>query len=264
MKKTTTKSIQLNQILTNKLLGSSELVRLLNDYFLSIYKNKSEFKLSIQSAKLKLGHFADVNNYLKRLSIEQNNEKSLSDFLKNYSSAQKEKVEIIFAGLYPEIKNMDTVMTLSRSGTVLEVLKVWHKKNKKIKVIVCESRPKYEGRLMAESLAKAGIQVELITDAMMSLLFDRVDAAIIGADSILKNGNIVNKAGSNSLALLCKEYKKPFYVVTARSKFSTTKEFKPKKENPKEVFNKKFSNLSVANIYFEEIDKKFITKIYTD
>ncbi|NUM62766.1 MAG: hypothetical protein HUU44_11600 [Ignavibacteriaceae bacterium] len=225
---------------------------MLNDYFLSIYKNKSEFKLSIQSAKLKLGHFADVNNYLKRLSIEQNNEISLSYFLKNYSSAQKERVEIIFAGLYPEIKNMDTVMTLSRSGTVL------------IKVIVCESRPKYEGRLMAESLAKAGIQVELITDAMMSLLYDRVDAAIIGADSILKNGNIVNKAGSKSLALLCKEYKKPFYVVTARSKFSTTKEFKPKKENPKEVFNKKFSNLSVANIYFEEIDKKFITKIYTD
>ncbi len=159
---------------------------------------------------------------------------------------------------------MKRVITLSRSGTVLEILKLWHQKNKKLKVVVCESRPKFEGRLMAKELADNGINVELITDAMMGLYVPKVDAAIIGADTVLKNGNVVNKVGSKSLALLCKEYKKPFYVVTSKSKLSKKKIFKPKKENPQEIWDKKVKNLSISNIYFEEIEKKLITKIFTD
>jgi translation initiation factor eIF-2B subunit delta len=98
----------------------------------------------------------------------------------------------------------------------------------------------------------------------MGLIVPKVDAGIIGADIVLKNGNIVNKVGSKSLALLCREYKKPFYAVTSHSKFSKRKIFKPKKENPREIFDKKVKNLSTSNIYFEEIEKKLITKIFTE
>ncbi|MCU0413500.1 MAG: hypothetical protein MUE91_03715, partial [Ignavibacteriaceae bacterium] len=77
-------------------------------------------------------------------------------------------------------------------------------------------------------------------------------------------GNVVNKVGSKSLSLLCKENKKSLFVVTSKSKFTKKKIFKPKKEDPQEVWVNKFKNLSVSNIYFEEIENKLITKIFTD
>jgi translation initiation factor 2B subunit (eIF-2B alpha/beta/delta family) len=117
---------------------------------------------------------------------------------------------------------------------------------------------------MAEELAANGIKVELITDAMIGLYVHKVDAAIIGADMVLKNRNVVNKVGSKALALMCKENKKPLYVVTTRSKFSNKDNFKPKKEKPDEIWNMKIKNLSISNTYFEKVDKKLITKIFTN
>ena len=255
---------QLNQILNDKTSGSSEIVNLLNDYFLLIRNNKSGFQKSILISKSKLDHFEEVNSYLKQLKTKLKNEKELLKFLSSYSPLQKNKIERIFRNIYPRLKKFDRVITISKSRTVFEVLKHWFQKNPNIKVIVCESRPKFEGRLMAESLAKIGIKTTLVTDAMMSLFVPQVDVTIIGADTILKNGNVINKVGSKSLSLNCKENKKPFYVVTTKSKFSATNKFKLSKENPKEVYNKKVRNLSVTNIYFEEIDKKLITRIFTD
>lgn len=261
---TSAKSNQLNQIVNNKTLGSSELVQQLNNYFISIQNNKKELLQGISKVKIKLKQFEAVNSYLEELLSEMKTGHSLSNFLISQSSIQKEKIEIIFSELYPQLIKKCSVITLSRSGTVLEILKRWYNKNKKIKVIVCESRPNLEGRLMAESLSKIGIETTLITDAMMSLFIPQIDAALIGSDLVLKNGNVVNKVGSKALAILCKEYKKPFYVVTSKSKFTKNKSFKPNKEAPQEIWDKKLKNLRIQNVYFEEIEKKLITKIFTD
>lgn len=258
------KSHQLNRILNNKTLGSSELVQILNSYFLSIHKTKSEILQSIRLIKARLGHFEAINSYIKQLQSELKSEPGLLFFLRSHSIQQKEIKDIIFKKIYSHLKNLNRIITLSRSGTVLGILQLWHQKNKKLKVVVCESRPKFEGRLMANDLASEGINVELITDAMMGLYIPKIDAVIIGADIVLETGNVVNKVGSKALALLCKEYKKPFYVVTSKSKLSKKKIFKSKKENPQKVWDKKVKNLSISNIYFEEIEKKLITKIFTD
>ena len=259
-------SHQLDQILNNKTLGSSELVQLLNDYLFSIRNNKTEFINAIRLAKVKLGHFEAINSYLKELNsiMKEENKSELRDFLMSHSRNENEKIKIIFNKLYPKLRKVERVITLSRSGTVSEILKLWHQRNNNLRVVICESRPKFEGRLMAKELADKGISVELITDAMMGLIVPNVDAAIIGADIVLKNGNVVNKVGSKLLALLCREYKKPFYVVTSHSKLSKRKIFKPKKENPQEIWDRKVKNLSMSNIYFEEIEKKLITKIFTE
>jgi len=98
----------------------------------------------------------------------------------------------------------------------------------------------------------------------MALQLPEADAAIIGTDVILKNGNVVNKVGSKSLALLCKEFNKPFYVVSTRSKKSTRINFKQIEENPDEIWNKKMKHLSTLNIYFEVVEKKYISRIFTD
>jgi translation initiation factor 2B subunit (eIF-2B alpha/beta/delta family) len=257
------KSHQLERILNNKRLGSSELVELLNEYLLSIGKVKSKISRSLHKVKKTLGHFEDVNSYIRQLQ-SANKAGRLHEFLSSYSIKHKDNLEIIFDKMYGRLKHLNSFITLSRSRTVLEILKLWYEKNKKIKVVVCESRPKLEGRLMAESLALEGIHTELITDAMMGLYVSRVEAAVIGADIILTNGNVINKVGSFSLSLICRAYNKPFYVVTTQSKFSSSDNFKIKKENPKEVLDKKNKNLTVRNIYFEEIDKKYISKVFTE
>jgi translation initiation factor 2B subunit (eIF-2B alpha/beta/delta family) len=257
---------KLNKILNNKTLGSSELTHLLNKYFLSIRSNTPEIIKSIQFADSKLAHYQGVKSYLNELNdcLKKKDETMLTNFLKRYSNTEEEKVEIIFKRICPVLSKMRSIITLSRSGTLLGILKLWHQKNKNLKVVVCESRPMYEGRLEAMDLIKAGIKVELITDVMMGTYVPNVDTAIIGADVVLNNKNVVNKVGSRALALFCQESKKPFYVVTTRSKFSNRNSFKPKKENSKEVWNKHSKNLKVSNFYFEEVEKKLITKIFSD
>ncbi|MEJ2104154.1 MAG: hypothetical protein P8X47_06190 [Ignavibacteriaceae bacterium] len=252
--------------MNDKIHGSSELSAMLNEYLFSIRNNPNQIKESIKLIQKKLGYFEVINYYLKELKriLRKKNKSDLINFLTSYSKKEDKKIESIFSKIYPVVKNIECVITLSRSKTVIDVLKLWHRKNKKSNVIICESRPKYEGRLTALDLVKAGIKVELITDAMMGIYISKVDAAIIGADSVLKNGNVINKVGSKSLALFCKEYRKPFYVVTTKSKFSKSKSFKSKKENSKEVWDKSIENIKMNNVYFEEVEKKIVTKIFTD
>ena len=259
-------SQNLNDILKNKTLGSSEIVRLLNDYFYSIRNNIPEIRKNIKKVKSSLTQFQGVDTYLKELGyvLRKNNKTELKSFLSEHTNKELKKFEILFSKVYPFLKDFESVITISRSGTVLEILKLWYKKNKRIEVIVCESRPMFEGRLLAIDLVKEGIKVKLITDAMMGLYINEVDAAIIGADDVLKNGNIINKVGSKALALLSRDQKKPVYVLSSKSKFSNQKYYRLKSENPNEVWNKKSKKLSIQNIYFEEIEKKLITKVVTD
>ena len=259
-------SNSLNKILKDNIHGSSELANRLNQYFLSIRNKPTQIKESIKLAHKKLGHVEIINSYLNTLNkiLGKENKADLINFLINYLGNEGKKVKTIFSKIYPVVKDIESVITLSRTKTVIDVLKLLYEKNKKIKVIICESRPKFEGRLMALDLAKAEIKVELITDAMMGIYVSKVDAAIIGADSVFKNGNIINKVGSKALALLCKEAKKPFYVVATKSKYSKINSFKAKNENSKEVWNKSEKNMKVSNIYFEEVEKAHITKIITN
>ena len=56
---------------------------------------------------------------------------------------------------------------------------------------------------MAKELLKCGLKVDMITDAMAGIFVPKADAVIVGADAVLNNGNVINKAGSLSLALYC-------------------------------------------------------------
>ena len=257
---------KLEKLFRNKKLGSSELVIKLNELCRTFQSDNKLIKSSITLINTNLGHFPSVSNYISELStiVSSNDKVRLMKFFEDFSKSESDKYKNIFNKLLKCIPNSKNVITLSRSGTVLNILKLWQSINRNLRVVVCESRPMLEGRLLAEDLLKFGLKVELIADSVMSLFVPKVDAAIIGTDSVLKNRNVVNKTGSKSLALLCKEYEKSFYVITTRSKFSNKKTFKPKKENPEEIWTKKNKNLKVSNIYFEEIENELITKIITE
>ncbi|MFB3923869.1 MAG: S-methyl-5-thioribose-1-phosphate isomerase [Terriglobia bacterium] len=105
-------------------------------------------------------------------------------------------------------------------GTALGVIRAAVAAGKQINVFADETRPFLQGaRLTAWELAKDGIPVTLITDNMAGhfMKAGQIKAAIVGADRIAANGDVANKIGTYSVAVLAKENQIPFYVAAPLS-----------------------------------------------
>ena len=105
-------------------------------------------------------------------------------------------------------------------GTTLGVVRAAHDQGKHIHIWVDETRPFLQGaRLTAWELLQAGIPATLITDSMAGYFMSggRVDIVLVGADRIAANGDVANKIGTYSLAVLAKENGVPFYSVAPTS-----------------------------------------------
>jgi methylthioribose-1-phosphate isomerase len=105
-------------------------------------------------------------------------------------------------------------------GTALGIIKAAKEQGKKMSVFVTETRPLLQGaRLTAWELMQEDIPVTLITDSMAGYFMRRnkVDCVIVGADRIAANGDVANKIGTYTLAVLAKESKIPFYVAVPTS-----------------------------------------------
>ncbi|MEZ4451985.1 MAG: S-methyl-5-thioribose-1-phosphate isomerase [Nannocystaceae bacterium] len=101
-------------------------------------------------------------------------------------------------------------------GTALGVLRRAHVDGRRIHVFADETRPVLQGaRLTAWELARDGIPVTVITDGMAGALMARgeIQAAIVGADRIARNGDVANKIGTYTVAVLCRHHRLPFYVA---------------------------------------------------
>jgi translation initiation factor eIF-2B subunit delta len=102
------------------------------------------------------------------------------------------------------------ILTHSLSASVLACFRRLRARG--VTAIASESRPLNEGRRLAEQLAGWSIPVSLITDAQLGLFAAEADLALIGADRVLADGSVVNKAGSYLLALAARDRGIPFYV----------------------------------------------------
>ena len=101
-------------------------------------------------------------------------------------------------------------------GTALGVIKAAKEQGKRVSVMVTETRPLLQGaRLTTWELKQENIPVTLITDSMAGYFMHRkkIDCVIVGADRIAANGDVANKIGSYTLAVLAKENHIPFYVA---------------------------------------------------
>jgi methylthioribose-1-phosphate isomerase len=101
-------------------------------------------------------------------------------------------------------------------GTALGVVRAAHAAGRGLHVFVDETRPFLQGaRLTAWELQQLGVPMTLITDNMAGHFMSRgkVDLVIVGADRIAANGDVANKIGTYSLAVLARENGIPFYVA---------------------------------------------------
>lgn len=106
------------------------------------------------------------------------------------------------------------------SGTALGIIFKAHQAGRQIHVFVDETRPLLQGaRLTAWELHQAGIPFTLITDNMAAYVMERygIDAVLVGADRIARNGDTANKIGTYNLAILAAYHHIPFYVVAPSS-----------------------------------------------
>lgn len=150
----------------------------------------------------------------------------------------------------------NTVLTLSRSGTVLEVLR-----RTNVAVIVCESRPAREGVGVAEQLADE-TRVTLAVDASAAhLLAERpVDAVLVGADTVFPDGSVLNKVGTRSIALAAAREDVPVYAVTAADKIHTDCEAAFEDGDRTAVYDGE-ADIEVANPTFDRTPAELVTVV---
>ena len=166
-----------------------------------------------------------------------------------------------------------TIMTCSISGTVVDVLAA--NSSTIQQVITLEGRPRYEGREMARSLQQKGFAVTLITDAQADIFMPQCDSVVVGADSILANGDVLNKAGTALLGWSAQGHAVPLYVLCETLKISsqqwqdgaehwqTNLTLLEEKEST-EVLERPIEGVTVRNFYFDRTPCKLVSQVITE
>ncbi|MCS6305121.1 MAG: S-methyl-5-thioribose-1-phosphate isomerase [Nitrospira sp.] len=162
-------------------------------------------------------------------------------------------------------------------GTALGVIRSAWEQGKKIKVIADETRPVLQGsRLTAWELMQDQIPVTLITDNMAGSLMrqGKIHLCVVGADRIAANGDVANKIGTYSVAVLAKAHNIPFYVAAPYSTIDlNTKsgaDIPIEQRNPSEVTTIHGSHpvapkdVAVYNPAFDVTPAELITGIITE
>jgi len=161
-------------------------------------------------------------------------------------------------------------------GTALGVIRTAVAQGKQIQVFADETRPFLQGaRLTAWELARDGIPVTLITDSMAGhfMKLGKVQAAIVGADRIAANGDVANKIGTYTVAVLAHENNIPFYVAAPLStidlNIATGDQIPIEERSPEEV--KQVAGVPIAppavearHPAFDVTPHRYITAIITE
>ncbi|MBB6283732.1 S-methyl-5-thioribose-1-phosphate isomerase [Geobacillus subterraneus] len=178
----------------------------------------------------------------------------------------------------------DRVMTIcnagsiatARYGTALAPFYLAKEKGIELSVYALETRPVLQGaRLTTWELMQAGVDVTLITDNMaaQTLKAKHINAIIVGADRIARNGDTANKIGTFGLALLAQSFGIPFYVAAPLStidiKTKTGADIPIEERHPDEVTH--LAGVRIApegvNVYnpaFDVTPNELITAIITE
>lgn len=166
------------------------------------------------------------------------------------------------------------LLTCSISGTVLDVLLTLRQQIER--VIVLEGRPRFEGRAMASSLGEQGVAVTLITDAQADIFLPQCQAVVVGADSVLVNGDLINKAGTALIAWAARARSIPFYTLCETLKISPQRWFEHdpsrmeanlallEEKESAEVLEQPIAGVDVHNYYFDRTPYRLLTHVVTE
>ena len=183
---------------------------------------------------------------------------NVSLFLQNLEASREQTAEIGAK----RIRDGMLIFTHCHSSTVTRMIAKAKADGKTFSVICTETRPAYQGRITAREMVELGIQTMFIVDSAARSYMGDVDLVLVGADAITSEGNVVNKIGTSSIALLAHEARKPFYVVSELLKFDPDTlggEYERiEHRNPAEVWSEAPKDLSVRNPAFDVTPSRYI------
>lgn len=182
------------------------------------------------------------------------------------------------------IRDGDTILTHCNAGslatggygTATAPMLVAKEQGKRIQVIADETRPVLQGaRLTSWELMQAGIPVTLITDNTAGALMKRgmIDLAIVGTDRTTRNGDVANKIGTYTVAVMCREHGIPFYVAAPLSSIDFTMpsgDLIPIEERHADEVTTIWGHrvapegVNVINLAFDVTPAKYVTALFTE
>ena len=155
------------------------------------------------------------------------------------------------------LRRYRTVLTYSYSSTVLATLAAAARTGRSRigveRVILSESRPLFEGRVLAERLAAKGLAVTMVIDAALREQVAVADAVVVGADTVLERA-YANRLGTRVLQEHARTARKPFFVLADTSKFlppAMAPFYRIEEKPPQEVWRDPPKSVIVLNRYFQ-------------
>jgi methylthioribose-1-phosphate isomerase len=182
------------------------------------------------------------------------------------------------------IRDGDTILTHCNAGslatggfgTATAPIYIAHEQGKQIQVFADETRPVNQGsRLTSWELMQAGIPVTLITDSSAGAVMKRgmVDLVIVGTDRTTRNGDVANKIGTYTVAVLSHEHGIPFYVAAPLSSIDFSLDSGDKiiieERHPDEVrmiggHQIAPTEVNVLNFAFDVTPARYVTAFFTE
>lgn len=200
-------------------------------------------------------------NTLNKLAKKNSRESILNHF----SEAQG-KINI---NVNKVIKNKEIIFTHCHSTNVINSLIYSKKQKKNFEIYNTETRPLFQGRKTARDLSSKKIKVTNFVDSAISIALEgkqgnkKVSKVFLGSDAILKNGDVINKVGSNLISEIAKLNKIPVYIIADSWKF-TDKNIELEQRGYSEVWDNAPKNVKIKNPSFEKIPNKNISYIISE
>ena len=151
------------------------------------------------------------------------------------------------------VRSGSRIVTYSACDGVEELLRRARGRGRRFTVTVSEGRPEGEGAALAERLARAGIEVTLLTDAALFGQLDDADLLLVGANAVCREG-VINKAGTAALAEIASARRVPCVVVAGCEKFlpPALSPFLNDGEGPAaKLFRRRVARLKAVNRIFD-------------
>ena len=258
------RNVAIAAITATEMLASQTEARTKKEFLKELLKAKEILLASRETEPLMRNAIRLIIN-----QVEKSTEKSIKKLVETVSTASQQflrdlensKERIAEIGSR-RIRNNSTILTHCHSSTVTHLLKKAKQDGKVFQVICTETRPVFQGKITAREMLGLDVETTFIVDSAARFFMNQVDLVIVGADAITSEGNVINKIGTSTIALVAQEARTPFYVVSELLKFDPATMYgdyeKIEERGTDEIWKDPPRNLIIRNPAFDVTRRDFI------
>ena len=188
------------------------------------------------------------------------------DFMQAHRASTVGSLDVLADHAVEHLRGHATIMTYSRSATVIRVLTSLSERRSALRVFCGEGRPMLEGQTLASELAWAGVDVTVGVDMALFGWLPEVSSLLIGADSLMADG-LVNKLGTSALMRRAHDLEIPRVVVCTTDKFlpnDYSVRYNLREGDADEIMPVSNENITVRNPYFDVTPLDLVSVVVTE